>query len=237
MAKAKPSGYVKIYRELLEKPIWENSTPEQKVILVTLLMMANFGEKQWEWRGKKFRAKPGQFVTSLDSIAKAAGASISVKNVRTALKRFEKLDFLANESTKTGRLITIINWDVYQGVDAKVAKQPAKSGQRGGKDRAPREECKNVRKKEKTIYRRVQHLELTEDEYQKLATKYTKSEIDDVLDQMENYVGLKKYKSAYLTASNWLKRRDRDKRPPNRKNHAPNTRAPVNYDDLVCNLD
>jgi hypothetical protein len=141
-----PVGYIKIHRELAAKPIWESSTVEQKVILITLLLMANFNEKQWEWKGQKFIAKPGQFVTSLDNIVKNAGSGISIKNVRTALKRFENLEFLANESTKTGRLITIINWEVYQCEEERVAKQPAKTGQRGGKDLAPREEGKKDKK-------------------------------------------------------------------------------------------
>jgi hypothetical protein len=45
-------GWIKLHRELLEKPIWTAATPEQKVLLITLLMMANHGEKQWEWKGK-----------------------------------------------------------------------------------------------------------------------------------------------------------------------------------------
>ena len=92
-------GWVKLHRCLTEKAIWQESTPEQKAILITLLMMANHKEKEWLWKGKKFRAKPGQFVTSIDSIAKKSGKGISVKNVRTALDKFEKLGFLANEST------------------------------------------------------------------------------------------------------------------------------------------
>lgn len=107
-------GFVQLHRELMEKPIWTGSTPEQKVILITLLMMANFKEKQWEWEGKKFIAKPGQFVTSLEKIVEKCGKGITTQNVRSALVRFEKLEFLTNESTKTGRLVTIVNWHLYQ---------------------------------------------------------------------------------------------------------------------------
>lgn len=107
-------GFVQLHRELMEKPIWTGSTAEQKVVLITLLMMANFKEKQWEWEGKKFQANPGQFVTSLDKIVEKCGKGITVQNVRSALLRFEKLEFLTNESTKTGRLITIVNWHLYQ---------------------------------------------------------------------------------------------------------------------------
>lgn len=108
-------GWVKLYRCLMHKPIWNCSTKEQKVILITLLMMANHKGNEWEWQGEKYRCESGQFITSLDNIQKLCGKDITIQNVRTALKKFEKYEFLTNISTKTGRLITIVNWDVYQG--------------------------------------------------------------------------------------------------------------------------
>ena len=110
-----PIGYLKLWRELFTKPIWLNSKLEQKVILVTLLGMANFKPNQWEWKGKKFEAQPGQFVTSASSIIANTGNVVTRQNVRTALARFEKLGFLTYESTKSGMLITIGNWGIYQG--------------------------------------------------------------------------------------------------------------------------
>ena len=107
-------GWIKLYRELLDKPIWFESTPEQKVILITLLLMANHDGRQWEWQGQQYYAGPGQFVTSLPKIAEKAGPGISIQNVRTALKRFEKYEFLTDQSTNKNRLITINNWAFYQ---------------------------------------------------------------------------------------------------------------------------
>ena len=107
-------GWLRLHRELINKPIWLNSTPEQKTILITLLSMANFKDNEWEWNGNKFNVSKGQLVTSLDGIVKHCGIGVTIQNVRTALKRFEKLGFLTNESTKSGRLITIVNWSVYQ---------------------------------------------------------------------------------------------------------------------------
>jgi hypothetical protein len=107
-------GWVKLHRELLKKSIWLMSTPQQKTILITLLLMANHDENKWEWKGEPYSCKPGQFVTSLENIANECGKGISVQNVRTALKRFEKYEFLTDKSTKTGRLITIVNWSNYQ---------------------------------------------------------------------------------------------------------------------------
>ena len=116
-------GWLKLHRELLNKPIWKQSTPEQKVILIALLCMVNHSENEWEWRGKPFICKPGQRITSIDSIVEVCGKGVSVKNVRTALERFEKLGFLANESSSTGRLITIENWAYYQAPDDEGGKE------------------------------------------------------------------------------------------------------------------
>lgn len=140
-------GWIKLYRRLLDKAIWECSTPEQKVILITLLLMANHDEKEWEWNGKKFKCKSGQFVTSLSSIAKKAGKGISIKNVRTALEKFKKYEFLAYESAKTGRLITIVNYKVYQSKENNtgkvIGKQVAKHRQTTGKQVATNKNDKN----------------------------------------------------------------------------------------------
>lgn len=107
-------GWIKLHRELLDKSIWTCSTPAQKVILITLLMMANHEGREWEFKGKRIKLQPGQFITSLPAIAKLAGDGVSVQNIRTALKRFAEYEFLTDESTANGRLITICNWERYQ---------------------------------------------------------------------------------------------------------------------------
>ncbi|GAA0681223.1 hypothetical protein [Clostridium cadaveris] len=119
-------GWIKLHRCLFKKAIWLESTPEQKTILITLLGMANHEEKQWIWKGNKYIAKPGQFVTSLKSIADKAGTGITIQNVRTALAKFEKYDFLTNESTNKNRLITIVNWEFYQGREIETNKEDNK---------------------------------------------------------------------------------------------------------------
>lgn len=138
-------GWLKLYRTLLYDPVWLTSTPEQKTILITILCMVNYQAKQWEWQGQKFEVQPGQFITSIESIKANAGKNISIQNVRSALKRFEKLNFLTNESTKTGRLITVANWGKYQSEETNPTKKATKTQQRPNKDLTP---TKNIRTKE-----------------------------------------------------------------------------------------
>lgn len=149
-------GWVKMHRCLLNKAVWKCSTPEQKVILVTVLLMASHRDNQWIWKGEKFTVKPGQFITSLQSIADASGQGISIKNVRTALEKFEKLEFLASQTAKSGRLITITNWHTYQSQNDDTGKQDgkgvAKDRQRGGKGVATIKKDKNERMEEERDY-------------------------------------------------------------------------------------
>ena len=79
--------------------------------------MVNFASAEWEWQGQKFSVQPGQTITSLQHIAERCGKGVNAGNVRGALDRFVKLGFLANESTKTGRLLTVVNWGTYQYLD------------------------------------------------------------------------------------------------------------------------
>ena len=58
------------------------------------------------------------------------------------------------------------------------------------------------------IYRSFDNLSLSKDEYNKLLTDYTKQQIDDILDDIENYKDNKKFKSLYLTAKKWLKKNE-----------------------------
>lgn len=122
-------GWITLHRKLLDKPIWVESTPEQKVILITLLLMANHKEKEWEWQGVPYKASPGQFVSSLDSIRKKCGKGVSLQNIRTALVRFEKYGFLTNKSTNKNRLITIVNWDFYQDKNSELTKEVPSNSQ------------------------------------------------------------------------------------------------------------
>ena len=79
------NGFFKIYRELWDKPIWKQSTPIQKTVLLTLLSMVNFAPAEWEWQGQKFSVQPGQTITSLQHIAERCGKGVNAGNVRGAL--------------------------------------------------------------------------------------------------------------------------------------------------------
>lgn len=143
------AGWIKLYRELGDKPIWLESTSDQRSVLMALLMMVNYEPNKWEWQGKQYECMPGQVITSLPKIAERSGKGVSIQNVRTALKRFEKLGFLTDESTNKNRLITIVNWAIYQASDDEPNRQTNK--QLTGNQQATNRQLtaiKNIRTKE-----------------------------------------------------------------------------------------
>lgn len=208
-------GWVKVFRQLLDKPIWQQSSPAQKTILITLLLMANHEEKEWEWKGQKFKASPGQFITSLDSIVKKCGTGISIQNVRSALVRFKKFEFLTNESTKTGRLITIVNWRLYQlsenDINIVNNKEVTKHQQSTNKEVTPNKNDKNDKNNKKYIDLKfidevVDNVHILLEQYDKLVVKFGKELTHKNIIALDNYIANgkgNKYKDHYRALNTW----------------------------------
>ena len=127
--------------------MYQDLNAVQRDVLLQCLLAANHKPKKWEWQGKIFECKAGQFITSLDSLTKLCAKGTSIQNVRTGLVKLEKWEFLTNESTKTGRLITVTNWDTYQNCEDDtnkgVNKELTKSQQSSNKELTTN---KNVKK-------------------------------------------------------------------------------------------
>lgn len=110
------NGWIKIHRKLLDSPVWTSiKVPAHGCILLTLLLMASHSTYKGHLGNQEIEVQPGQIITSIQGICNRAGMGVTKENVRGALEKFEKLGFLTQVGTKTGRLITIVNWGTYQG--------------------------------------------------------------------------------------------------------------------------
>ena len=156
-------GWIKLYRKTLQSDMYKSLNSKQRDVMMTLLLMVNHEEKEWEWNGEIFKAEPGQVVTSISKIKENCASDVSLQSVRTALLKLEKWGFLTNESTKTGRLITIVNWDVYQNTDEQTNKDSnkelTKHQQRTNKELTTNKNDKNEKNdKEEKILSEIEDL-------------------------------------------------------------------------------
>lgn len=191
-------GWIKLHRCLIDKAIWTTSTVEQRVILITILCLVNHAKKQWDWNGKKFICEPGQLITSLPSLASKSGCSI--QNIRTALKKFKKYEFLTDESTATGRLITVVNWEKYQAKEDKLTGLPTDDQQTPNRPLTPNKNDKKDKNDKEDIYspskqifeywnlqKIIIHKELTEDIQKSITKSLNKYDLGIILLAISRY--------------------------------------------------
>ena len=112
-------NWIKLYRKMIDDPIFVNSTGPQVKVLLTVMFLAAWTPKKWDVLGHEFTIQPGEVFISARDLADRAGDDVSRDVVRKALVRFENLGFWTLKSTRKGTLIHIVNWRKYQLYDDK----------------------------------------------------------------------------------------------------------------------
>ena len=107
-------NWIKLYRKMIDDPIFVNSTGPQVKVLMTVMFLAAWTPKKWDVLGHEFTIQPGEVFISTRDLTDRAGDDVSREVVRKALVRFEKLGFWTLKRTRKGTLIHIVNWRKYQ---------------------------------------------------------------------------------------------------------------------------
>ena len=189
------NGWIKIHRKFLDWQWFDK--PEAVKLFVYLLLRAN--HKDGYWQGHEI--KKGQFITSAQTISN--DTKLSLQTIRTLLKKFELTNEIVVKSTNKFTMLTICKYECYQDENDTTNKQLTNKQQTTNKQLTTN---KNDKNNKEYIYREFGHLILTKDDYNKLIQKNTPEEVEQVLNQIENFKGNNKYKSLYLTANNWLQK-------------------------------
>lgn len=125
-------GWITLHRKLINWGWYPDVNVSR--VFVHLLLVAN--HKQGEFLGTK--VKRGQFITSYQKLSNAT--FLTIKQVRTALRKLESTGDISVRTTNKFTLITVSNYDAYQSDDIEQGqtkgKPKANGGQTEGKQRA-----------------------------------------------------------------------------------------------------
>lgn len=110
--------FFKVYRSLLDDPLWLSEPFTYGQAWVDLIGRANFADKDKFYRGQYQRVKRGQVVTSQQALAERW--SWGRRKVSTFLRNLESAKMCTVTVTPYGTTITIEKYAFYQ--DARTAK-------------------------------------------------------------------------------------------------------------------
>ena len=88
-------------------------------LFMHLILMANFKEGMWQG----IIVKRGQLITSRNRLSRETG--LTEKEVRTGLKRLQRTGEIVIKATNQYSMITICNYDTYQGQDNRGSQSKA----------------------------------------------------------------------------------------------------------------
>jgi hypothetical protein len=141
-------GYVKLYRKLLENPIFRNA--ELLQLFLYCLLKANHKKGKAFFGSNEIDIEQGQFVTGRFELSSALGQKESSTYKR--LKRLESLHVISLQSNTKNTLVTVENWGLYQSIEEESNNEvTAKEQQSNNKVTTKEQQSntnKNVRSKE-----------------------------------------------------------------------------------------
>ena len=208
-------GYIKIHRKFMGWGWYQNSQAVH--LFMHLLLEANHADAQWQGH----EVKRGQLITSICHIS--IGTGISQQSVRTLLKKFKNTGEILIKSTNKFTVVTICKYDDYQSNETPhqqtTNKQVTSNQQTTNKQLTTNKKNKEeLRRKEEeeNIYRAFSHLKITTSEFDKLIIEgWDAEQVNEILDEIQNYAENKKYVSLYLTARKWLAKKPKNGLLPN----------------------
>jgi hypothetical protein len=114
------TGFIKLYRKLLDNPV-VCKDDSHFAVWGYLLLKATWQPYETMMEGKKITLIPGQLITGRKAIA--AHFRIAESKVQRILKLFENEHLIEQQTTPRNRLITVLNWCMYQSTEQQDEQQ------------------------------------------------------------------------------------------------------------------
>ena len=144
------NGYIKLYRSILKWEWWDHINTTR--VFIWLLLNA-----QWEdYRYRGYKVPRGSLVIGRKRMSK--DLRMSEQSIRTALEHLKSTNEITIQSTNKFSLVTIVNWDKYQGKDDEINQQTNQQINQQSTNNQPttnhiirNKEYKNIRREEYSV--------------------------------------------------------------------------------------
>lgn len=213
------TGWIRLYRQIQECDLLWDSKDEpfdRRSAWIDLLLMANHKDKKIIFRGKTITVRCGQRLTSIKQLSTRWHWGIN--RTRNFLNLLQSENMLIRESDNTRTLITIVNYQKYQGfaddadgvtdgvidgvtdiaqMDSQMDSQMTNKNDKNDKNE------KNDKKK---IYGEFSHVRLSESDLEKLNSAYGEEMTQSCIKYLDEYIEMKGYKAKnhYLCIKKWV---------------------------------
>lgn len=144
-------GWIKLHRKTLENPIICKDG-DYMAVWVYILLNATHKEAYMMFGGEKILLEPGQLITGRKSISEKL--NISESKVQRILKSFENEQQIEQQTSNKNRLITILNWCLYQESEQQIEQQVNNNRTTSEQQVNTNKNVKNV-KNDKNIYKEI----------------------------------------------------------------------------------
>lgn len=139
------NGYIKLHRKMLDNPVVCKSAA-YFAVWCYLLLEATHTEVDKYFKGERITLQPGQLITSRNSIVKQF--NLTPSTVERILKTFENEHQIEQQTSTQNRLITVLNWHLYQNDGQQNGQRADNKRTTSGQRADTNKNDKNVRMKE-----------------------------------------------------------------------------------------
>lgn len=222
------NGYIKLYRSLLD---WE-WYDDEKTLKLFLHLLFTVSIEDSKWHGHTINR--GSRIASYQALAEET--KLSVKNVRTIIKRLETTGEVARSKMPKFTIFTVVNYDKFQEGASKTASKGQGKGtvgaSKGQQYKKIKEDNKKIKEERggKLTLGYNKNVFLSETELAELKRLYPKTAMQKI-ERLSTYLVTsgREYKNHFAVIKGWCEE-DKDKDEAKTKTDKPKEKKTSSYD-------